>query len=209
MKDKKGFTLAEVMITLGILGVLAAIIIPAVANVSPDVSRVMFKKAYSTLEKTVSNMINDDTSYPSEMTGTTTDTGRSVAQGLYYDTDVSGISKFCSLFSQSVNTVGNVDCTMTGASAAATPAFTTSDGIDWYLLGTTLSHDVPLADNTYKLIVVDVNGSKKPNCGEESTTPCTGSTIPDRYQIGVRYDGKLRVTGTTAQNILLDPTKNR
>ena len=64
MHLKKGFTLSEVMVTLGVLGVLAAILIPAITKVTPSTERVMFKKAHATLEKAVSEMIEDETNYP-------------------------------------------------------------------------------------------------------------------------------------------------
>ena len=46
LKNKKAFTLAEVMVTLAVFGVLAALLLPAIANVRPNKNKVMFKKAY-------------------------------------------------------------------------------------------------------------------------------------------------------------------
>lgn len=48
--DKKGFTLAEVLVTLGIIGVVAAMTLPALVNkISENVLRQQFKKAYNTV----------------------------------------------------------------------------------------------------------------------------------------------------------------
>ena len=45
---KKGFTLAEVLITLGIIGVVAALVMPAlIANYQKELLKNQFKKAYS------------------------------------------------------------------------------------------------------------------------------------------------------------------
>lgn len=50
-KIKKGFTLAEVLITLGIIGVVAALTIPGLLNKSNDTETVArLKKGYSTIE---------------------------------------------------------------------------------------------------------------------------------------------------------------
>lgn len=49
---KKGFTLAEILITLGIIGVVAAITIPTlIANTRSQQYRIKFKKAVSTLSQ--------------------------------------------------------------------------------------------------------------------------------------------------------------
>ena len=53
-KNKKGFTLAEVLITLGIIGVVAALTIPTlVANYRKKVVVSKIKKAYSDLQQAV------------------------------------------------------------------------------------------------------------------------------------------------------------
>ena len=50
----KGFTLAEVLITLGIIGVVAAITIPTlIANTNSQKIRTQFKKTISTLNQMV------------------------------------------------------------------------------------------------------------------------------------------------------------
>lgn len=58
-KKKKytGFTLAEVLVTLSIIGVLAALLIPVIFHGSPDKARAMYKKAVNTLQQAVDGMI--------------------------------------------------------------------------------------------------------------------------------------------------------
>ena len=52
MKIKTGFTLAEVLITLGIIGVVAAMTIPTlIANTNAQKYRSKFKKSISTLSQ--------------------------------------------------------------------------------------------------------------------------------------------------------------
>lgn len=54
--EKQAFTLAEIMITLMMLGVLAAILIPIAMNATPDTSRAMYKKAFATAQEAISQI---------------------------------------------------------------------------------------------------------------------------------------------------------
>ena len=46
---KFGFTLSELLITVGIVGVVAALTAPAVSNIMPDRNKMMFMKNYKEL----------------------------------------------------------------------------------------------------------------------------------------------------------------
>ena len=77
MTWKKGFTLAEVLITLGIIGVVAAVTIPAlVTTYQKRATESQLKKAYSTLVNALRMSENDpDFNYtPPETYGVTLDT---------------------------------------------------------------------------------------------------------------------------------------
>ncbi len=214
---KKGFTLSEILVSLAILGVLAAALVPALMRTVPNNNIVLFKKADYTLQQAVSEIINNDTNYPTSEMGTTTDTSASVSRGFNYTT-ITGTTvpasnnKFCYLLSEQMNTVGAVSCPAPGAGGTGT--FTTADGVSWRLIIPVPASEFPLNATDYTTrIVVDVNGTtKNPNCGTVTTTnittACASGTIGDMYEMGVRYDGKLTVLGTAGQNILLDPTKN-
>lgn len=66
MQNLKGFTLAEVLITLGVIGVVAAITMPTiVANVQDKVLMNQFKKAYNILSNMVTKT-NADLDYATE-----------------------------------------------------------------------------------------------------------------------------------------------
>ena len=55
-----GFTLAEVLITLGIIGVVVALTLPAlIANHREKETVVRLKKAYSTLSNAYTEVLND------------------------------------------------------------------------------------------------------------------------------------------------------
>ena len=60
---KKGYTLAEVLITIGIIGIISAIIMPAIGNAKPDKTKMMYLKVYDSLTTTVMNFVNDSSIY--------------------------------------------------------------------------------------------------------------------------------------------------
>lgn len=63
MRNFNGFTLAEVLITLGIIGVVAAITIPGLmTNYKAHRFRSQFLKSYSTLQQVIREMLADDVS---------------------------------------------------------------------------------------------------------------------------------------------------
>ncbi len=57
---KKAFTLAELMIVLAVLAVIAAVLMPTVFNSMPDENRLKFKKGYYTLKRTIDALVNSD-----------------------------------------------------------------------------------------------------------------------------------------------------
>ena len=60
---KKGFTLAEVMIVLTVIGVLAGILIPVANNARPDEKVMKFKKAHATLANVIHELVTSDKYY--------------------------------------------------------------------------------------------------------------------------------------------------
>ena len=62
-KVLKAFTLAEVMIVLSVIGILAGILIPVANNSRPDEKVMKFKKAHATLANVVREMVNSDKYY--------------------------------------------------------------------------------------------------------------------------------------------------
>ena len=234
MECKKGFTLSEVLVTLGVVSVLAAVIVPAVMKVTPDTKKVMFRKAYFSLEEAVGKLINDDTNYP-ELTsfsgGDCTIDGITVQCG-FHNTDITGTlvpagqDKFCYLLSENMNIIGTVDCATTSVKANSSNwSFKTTDGIRWrlyYALSNTFSLKKEPYSYTYYRIIFDVNGDKPPNChyGYSEALPlvlgslggdCAGNVVPDIYSVFIRYDGKLTIqqSDAVAQGFLSDPLNTK
>jgi len=62
-KFLKGFTLAEIMIVLTIIGVLAGILVPIAVHSRPDDKVMKFKKADTTLKNVIRELVNSDKYY--------------------------------------------------------------------------------------------------------------------------------------------------
>ena len=61
---KKGFTLAETLVTLGIVGIIVAITIPGFMKIRPDKMKIQYLKAYDALEQAVKDLANNTRLYP-------------------------------------------------------------------------------------------------------------------------------------------------
>ena len=60
---KKGFTLAEVLITLTVIGIITAVIIPVAMHSKPNEKIMKFKKAHNTLFQVISTLVSSDKYY--------------------------------------------------------------------------------------------------------------------------------------------------
>lgn len=68
--SSKGFTLAEVLITIAIIGVVAALTIPTlVTNVQEDQFKIAYKKAYSEASQALQSLVAEDELVPTIMYG--------------------------------------------------------------------------------------------------------------------------------------------
>lgn len=185
---KKGFTLAEILVSVSVVGIIAALTIPVITNVAPNNNKVLLKKSYFSFSKAINDMILDETNYPSTEVGTEVGTSPalSVPRGFNYTvaTTNGSTNKFCYLLSQELNTVGTISCPARTSSGVG--RFTTSDGIDWIIAifnnDTQPDSQFPiyrgLTPGTYGslgwskiAVIVDVNGvSKGPNCTNDTDT---------------------------------------
>ena len=220
LNKKNGYTLAEVLVVMTLLGILAAILLPAVAKIRPDRDKMMFKKAYYVAERVIYEIANDDDMYPTmnsctgfECTNVITIGGNTYgAADNTSDSDKMQKTKFCGLFARKVNT--NVDIKgysndddrdlndvkgclpdgnePSGGGAYNAPSFYTSDGVAWYMPASKFEKTGTDKDVLGEAVIyVDVNGAKKPNC----ISGANGCNKPDIFKINVIADGKMYVDG--------------
>ncbi len=185
MNYKKGFTTAEVVITLGIIGALAVILLPVLIQDRPNQEMIMFKKAYTQLSRAVNELINDDDFYPeTELTSnieTNSGFGNNV-EVVYHGkkfggTDNDAKTKFCKLVAVKLNIRGEEKCDVDAQTLANGGHFITSDGIVWLM---------PINDfhGSEQEVTIDVNGSDGYNCFEGQSCK-----EPDRFTIKVSRQG--------------------
>lgn len=200
-KKLSAFSLAELLIMLGVLSVLAMVAVPLLNSKKTTALAIKFKKEYSYLEYFVSNLISESGYYRPD-------------KGFADTTPVAGegtTNKFCYWLKDSISIQRDYGCP--GMADAGTKLFAqATDETLWYFYPAAFTVSVSNFDNK---VIVDVNGNKKPNCF--SNTKCAtykpagyscGCSKPDTYVIGVRYDGKLNVDNDeVAKKILLNQEK--
>lgn len=214
MKKLKGFTLTELMVAMGVIGILVAVVTPAIMKTRPNKNKMMIKKSFYTAEQIVSTLINDERLYPDmkEICDRGVVEGEDptkvyCAFGFDYDNSVryegetyAGNTKFADLFASRLN-VKTEDET--------NHIYYTTDGIKWDLSQTvdawTKGQDKPgkFGDQTDAAgvgkITVDVNGDEAPNC-RESNENCSADDF-DQYVIEILATGKMRIDSTDAKAV--------
>ena len=163
--SKKGFTLAEVLVTLAIIGVVAAITIPTlIEDTNKDKYKVDIKKTTSILNQALMTTSIDGATIP-----TTGETGAALV----------------TLLSPSLNTL---------KINAAGDTIWLADGTKVTFVGSNgcalITNAAPFtAAGTQCYAVVDVNGDKGPNKGS------TGTIFKDIYVLGVSANGVVPAGG--------------
>ena len=65
---KKGYTLAEALIAMGVIGVVAALMLPMLSKYRPDANKALFIRTYDSIVEAVSVLVANDEFYPHEET---------------------------------------------------------------------------------------------------------------------------------------------
>lgn len=175
MKKRFGFTLAEVLITLGIIGVVAAMTIPTLMNQTGQAEfKSGLKKMISALNQAVTmNVALDSVSF-SDLTDTTT-TGTSLYK----------------LFSDRMNVISTTtDTAGIGATSGNYTLFLNDGAAISFASTLTACYTTTQCD-----ILIDVNGKKRPN-------QLTTSSTDVKDQFGVKIGGQQALPGGPARDIM-------
>ena len=209
MKKKLGYTLAEVLIALGIVGFISAIMLPVVNRIKPDPVKVMFITTYDAITNAthdlaantgVYNIIDGNGRYQFDKAPLQNIEEVDIGGKTYGGTD----AKYCEMLGLSLNIIGDMTCsdvpvTYSDATFANNISFTGTNGVQ-YLVSTERSL---ASSNTYYRsdVYIDVNGPEGKNCLYNSST-CKD---PDRYHIAIAPNG----TVLPADKIGTNHLKNR
>lgn len=199
MTKRFGFTLAEVLITLGIIGVVAAMTMPTLMNATNGAQyKTAYKKALSVISQAiVLNLALDD--YDLGTTTTTAETGTSIFALLnnrmnVVRTETGAITGYSAL-------LGSSATTLTGDAADLSTNYTVffNDGIMFTFKKAAydcresrVMVDGEPADGTDCRGFIDVNGTKAPNrqtvCNDNTSgDDCVVDSPADIYPV-VFYD---------------------
>ena len=116
---KRGFTLAELLIVLGITGVVAALILPAINGLMPDKTKVMYLRVYDELSKNIKQLASDSSIYPvclesgSESIGCSDHPLLNTTKPInkrFDDSDYEGNKKLCKLLAFTMNVYSSNYC---------------------------------------------------------------------------------------------------
>ncbi len=188
MKNVKrnGFTLAEMLVTIGIISFVSVVMLSVLKNAKPNQELLMFKKAYSLTGRSVAELVNDEDFYPEKAEGSQYFGNTDLIT--YKGKEYQGNTKFCELFAEKLNLKSDTNCSDKTFKDGQLPdgQFTTADGMVWILPITDFS-----SDSEYYSIYIDTNGKKGNNCFYDKDT----CEKPDRFTILVRQDGKIRLDG--------------
>ena len=179
MTRKSGFTLAEVLITLGIIGVVAAMTIPSLMNQTGQAEfKTGMKKALSVLNQAITMNVALDGNDFSSLTTTVTNVQGASLYNMF-------VTRMNIVATGTTNAPANMN-------AAANYALFFNDG-----MVISFPQAASTCDGTNKCtLIVDVNGVKKPNQLSLATVSGTTKGIYDQFVFRLAnqqvqaYDGK-------------------
>lgn len=186
---KKAFTLAEVLVTLVVIGVIAAISIPVINSILPNPDTKTYQKALYTLQGGVLKVMQEPEA--------------TISQDYLTDKDYPN-SGFCDGLSKAINTSGKVNCTR--PSSYENPNFVSTDGIRYWGLEGKNFNGTDDKGKKVRTVYVDRQLSK----GELKTIQKrrdANHTAPG-MKILVTFDGKVKTGTDTSWNYENNIIKN-
>ena len=200
------FTLTELLVALGIIGILCAILLPIIFSILPNQNTLMAKRAYYAVQTVVAEMINDETCYPDL---TTLGAGKrrvGFYDGLAYVncTKWNNSAYYTNESGQQNNKFVTIIKDKLDIQTDNGTQFTTKDGMQWAITG--MNYTSTNNPNSTAYITIDVNGTEEPNCTKsaayasaisgKSACPASRTKGMEVFTIGVRADGRLVISPT-------------
>jgi len=200
MKKNKGFTLAEVLISIGIVGVIAMFFLPTASKFRPDINKIMYLKTYDNLREIIQVIASNKEAYPliNLRTGVVHDVYPLFNVYAIYKHDGLewvGPSKICNMLAEGLNIKEGIICT-DEYNIAQEPdfkkSFETVDGVHFMVQTSKKRYN-------YKTdIFIDVNGNNEPNCFATNVS----CKKPDRFKFLLSADANLIAADSLGKSYL-------
>lgn len=201
---KKGFTLQELLITLGIVGIISAITVPAIMSLRPDKNKSLFIKTYNTIATLTSEILNDTSLYLETYDAD----GKPNCVGMgcnakpsdpqFNNANYEGTSKFAYLLANKLNVDGGI----TSGDTSNVIQFTTTDSIIWQVETSCENNDDGQLECSCPNIQVDVN----PNSNDCHNVYSANCTNPTKFNLTLDSNGKLKADDAMSIAYLQNPT---
>ena len=198
---KFGYTLAEILIAITIIGIMTAVMLPLVNNTKPDKTKVMYLKTYDSLVEILNNV-----TYNSQIFAVFTQSGGhtyDISKCPLFDTAVrtildnnndiiletqDGNNKLCSVVAASFGVDPDASCSdnaqYSDANFLTNLSFTNNYGIQFKFIVNTID----VANGVYPTeIYIDTDGDNGNNCTYNANT----CQRPDRFCFWVSPTGHL------------------
>lgn len=198
---KNGFTLAELLVTVGVIGIVAAITVPIVGNISPDKNKVKVLKSYKAISDVTSDMLSDPGLYMQIIP----DGGQVECVGLgcteipanpayQYDKTATGVTKYGWLLGTKMNAVKGPETN------GNTISFVTPDGVAWRI-----KNNPNTANYT---VEIGTNGEDSFNnsCSYNSSS-CNENHKPEIFIFNVNEKGVVTPGDPLSQAYIRNPYK--
>ena len=204
--NNRGFTLAELLITLGVVGVISALLGTALVNMQPDQDKIRYLKRFDSIKTSVNDLARNSRLFPvcQDNLSCKDHPLFNTAAGVSgrYTAIGDGDEKFCVGLSMMLNgrNLPNLNCTNQPIEykdgADWTPSFETQNGTQW-LVSTlrTLSGTSAVYQSD---IYFDINGVDGPNCLYDSES----CPVPDRFKVMVAANGTVIAADPVGQYYL-------
>ena len=212
MLKNKAFTLTEILLALGILGIITGAVATQLQKMEADSIKIAFQNCYSQMTSIISEMYSDETIYPKIPLDGVKDDGQTRYMGFCngYDYTTSGSEdahpsekfnrEFLKRMGNDVNNVYQTD-------SYDYTQFSAKNNSEWYISGYVFSNDECPSWNSgssskydlYTVITIDVNGQNKgPNCPYSGSMSGTGFTTttssclkPDTFKFFIYPDAEI------------------
>lgn len=194
-KKRKGFTLAETIITVIIIGILAAITIPILNKAKADKDTMIYRKGLYSFQRGLQKFM-EGPEYEALLQKKIAK-GEDVKESNYLANFT--YEEVCKAVAAELNTKGAIDCRY--HSTEDNPNFITIDGIKFWGVG---GPDVIPKSNSVRVLYIDsVEG---PSEGEKTKRKNNGGE-ENKLRIILTYRGKIRADHTYERSLIKDFTK--